>query len=77
MKETKFKYTEIDRIPEDGVIFQISTFQRTIFTLFEPIREAFGSFKAIFRKIFTSGADCYVSLRMTTLAKLNSKYVPF
>ena len=59
------------------VIFQISTFQRSIFALFGPIREAFGSFKAISRKIFTSGADCYVSLRMTTLARLDSKYVPF
>lgn len=77
MKETKFKNTEIGRIPEDWVIFQISTFQRTIFTLFEPIREAFGSFKAIFRKIFTSGADCYVSLRMTTLVMLDSKYASF
>ena len=59
------------------VIFQISTFQRSIFALFGPIREAFGSFKAISRKIFTSGADCYVSLRMTTLVRLDSKYVPF
>ena len=59
------------------VIFQISTFQRSIFALFGPIREAFGSFKAISRKIFTSGADCYVSLRMTTLVMLDSKYAPF
>ena len=59
------------------VIFQISTFQRSIFALFGPIRDAFGSFKAISRKIFTSGADCYVSLRMTTLVRLNSKYAPF
>ena len=59
------------------VIFQISTFQRSIFALFGPIREAFGSFKAISRKIFTSGADCYVSLRMTTLVRLDSKYAPF
>lgn len=77
MKETKFKNTEIGRIPEDGVIFQISTFQRLIFALFGPIREAFGSFKAISRKIFTSGADCYVSLRMITLVMLDSKYAPF
>ena len=59
------------------VIFQISTFQRSIFALFGPIRDAFGSFKAISRKIFTSGADCYVSLRMTTLVMLDSKYAPF
>ena len=59
------------------VIFQISTFQRSIFALFGPIREAFGSFKAISRKISTSGADCYVSLRMTTLVMLDSKYAPF
>ena len=59
------------------VIFQISTFQRSIFALFGPIREAFGSFKAISRQIFTSGADCYVSLRMTTLVRLDSKYAPF
>ena len=77
MKETKFKNTEIGRIPEDGVIFQISTFQRLIFALFGPIREAFGSFMAISRKIFTSGADCYVSLRMITLVMLDSKYAPF
>ena len=59
------------------VIFQISTFQRSIFAFFGPIREAFGSFKAISRKIFTSGSDCYVSLRMTTLVRLDSKYAPF
>ena len=59
------------------VIFQISTFQRSIFALFGPIREAFGSFMAISRKIFTCEADCYVSLRMTTLVRLNSKYAPF
>lgn len=45
--------------------------------LFGPIREAFGSFNAISQKIFTGGVDCYVSLRMTTLVRLNSKYVPF
>ncbi|MBM0263764.1 transposase, partial [Prevotella copri] len=54
-----------------------STFQRSIFALFGPIREAFGSFKAISRKIFTSGADCYVSLRMTILVRQDSKYAPF
>ena len=59
------------------VIFQISTFQRSIFALFGPIREAFGSFKAISRKIFACEADCYVSLRMTTLVRLDSKYAPF
>ena len=62
------------------VIFQISTFQRSIFALFGlfgPIREVFGYFMAISRKIFTSGADCYVSLRMTTLVMLDSKYAPF
>ncbi len=59
------------------VIFQISTFQRSIFALFGPIREAFGSFMAISRKTFTCEADCYVSLRMTTLVRLDSKYVPF
>ena len=59
------------------VIFQISTFQRSIFALFGPIREAFGSFMAISRKMFTSGADCYVSLRMTTLVMLDSKYALF
>ena len=47
------------------------------FALFGPIREAFGSFMAISRKIFTSGANCYVSLRMTTLVMLDSKYAPF
>ena len=59
------------------VIFQISTFQRSIFALFGPVREAFGSFMAISRKIFTNGANCYVSLRMTTLVRLDSKYAPF
>ena len=59
------------------VIFQISTFQRSIFALFGPIREAFGSFMAISRKIFTCEADCYVSFRMTTLVRLNSKYAHF
>ncbi|WP_262302210.1 hypothetical protein [Segatella hominis] len=59
------------------VIFQISTFQRSIFALFGPIREAFGSFMAISRKIFTSRANCYVALSMTTLVMLDSKYAPF
>lgn len=59
------------------VIFQISTFQRSIFALFGPIREAFGSFMAISRKIFTREADCHVSLRMATLVRLNSKCAPF
>ena len=45
--------------------------------ILKPIREAFGSFMAISQKIFTCGADCYVSLRMTTLVRLNSKYAPF
>ena len=47
------------------------------FALFGPIRETFGSFMAIFQKIFTRGVDCYISLRMTTLVRLNSKYAPF
>ena len=34
-------------------------------------------FMAISRKIFTSGANCYVSLSMTTLVMLDSKYAPF
>ena len=59
------------------VIFQISTFQRSIFALFGPIREAFGSFMAISRKIFAREADCHVSLRMATLVRLNSKCAPF
>ena len=32
------------------VIFQISTFQRSIFALFGPIREAFGSFKGFLER---------------------------
>lgn len=59
------------------VIFQISTFQRSIFALCGPIREAFNSFKAIFRKIFTYGADCFVSLRMIIQIRQNSKYALF
>ena len=59
------------------VIFQISTFQRSIFALFGSIKEAFGSFMAISRKIFSCEADCYVSLRITTQVRLNSKYAPF
>ena len=47
------------------------------FALFGPTREAFGSFMAISRKIFTREADCYVSLSMTTLVMLDSKYAPF
>ena len=53
------------------VIFQISTSQRSIFALCGPIREAFNSFKAIFRKIFTYGADCFVSLRMIIQIRQN------
>ncbi|MCI7453377.1 MAG: hypothetical protein MSB11_10505, partial [Prevotella sp.] len=41
------------------------------------VREAFGSFMAISRKIFTCETDCYVSLSMTTLVMLDSKYAPF
>ena len=52
------------------------TLQRK-FALFESIREAFGFFKAISRKIFTSGADCYVSLNITILVMLDSKCAPF
>ena len=47
------------------------------FALFGPIRETFGSFMAISRKIFAREADCHVSLRMATLVRLNSKYAPF
>ena len=47
------------------------------FALFGPTREAFGSFMAISRKIFTCETDCYVSLSMTTLVMLDSKYAPF
>lgn len=59
------------------VIFQILTFQRSIFALSGPIRESFGSFKAFSQKIYTNRAECYVSLRMTTQVRLNSKYAPF
>ena len=66
----------VDEPQKDGNIpdFNIS---RSIFALFGPIREAFGSFKAISRKIFTSGADSYVSLSITTLVMQDSKYAPF
>ena len=47
------------------------------FALFGPTREAFGSFMAISRKVFTCEADCYVSLSMTTLVMQDSKYAPF
>ena len=47
------------------------------FALFGPTREAFGSFMAISRKIFTREADCNVSLSMTTLVMLYSKYALF
>jgi len=59
------------------VIFLISTFQRAIFALFGPLREVFGSIKAISQKIFTHRDDCYVSLRTTAVVRLNSKYGPF
>ena len=66
----------VDKPPKDGNIpdFNISKID---ICPFGPIREAFGSFKAISRQIFTSGADCNVSLRMTTLVRLDSKYAPF
>ena len=66
----------VDESPKDGNIpdFNISKID---ICPFGPIREAFGSFKAISRQIFTSGANCYVSLRMTTLVMLDSKYAPF
>lgn len=59
------------------VIFQISTFQRSILVLFKPIREAFDSIKEISQKIFTDRADCYVSLRVLTMVRLNLKYAHF
>ena len=66
----------VDESPKDGNIpdFNISKID---ICPFGPIREAFGSFKAISRQIFTSGADCNFSLRMTTLVRLDSKYAPF
>ena len=45
--------------------------------LFKSIRESFGSFMDISRRIFTKGVDCNVPLRMTTLVRLNSKYARF
>ena len=45
--------------------------------IFESIRESFGSFMDISRRIFTKVVDCNVPLRMTTLVRLNSKYAYF
>ena len=59
------------------VIFRISTFQKSIFALFEPFREALGPIKTISQKILIDGHDCHVFLRMTILVKLNSKYDSF
>ena len=66
----------VDEPPKDDNILDFNISKIDICP-FRPVREAFGSFKAISRKIFTSGADCYVSLRMTTLVRLDSKYAPF
>ena len=55
------------------VIFRISTFQKSIFALFEPFREVFGLIKMISQKIFIDGDDCHVAI----MVRLNSKYAPF
>ena len=59
------------------VIFQLSAFQRTIFALFGPLREAFGSLVMIFAIIFTAKAVCRASHRMAASARLNLKNTTF
>jgi hypothetical protein len=59
------------------VIFQIPRFQRSKFALFGPFREVYGLIKMISQKILTDGDNCHVSLRMTIMVKLNSKYALF
>lgn len=59
------------------VIFQIPRFQRSIFALFGPLREAFSLIRMISQKILIDGNDCHVALRMTIMVRLNSKYAPF
>lgn len=59
------------------VLFQNSTFQRLIFALLGAIREAFCSIKAISRKVFTYGADCNISFKITILVSQNSKCASF
>jgi len=65
-----------DEPPKDGNIpdFNISKIDICPFRTYQ---RSFRLFQGISRKIFTSGADCYVSLRMTTLVMLDSKYAPF
>ena len=41
------------------------------------VMEQFDSTLSSANSVITSGADCYVSLRMTTLVMLDSKYAPF
>lgn len=59
------------------IIFRISTLQRSIFALFGPFREVYGLIKMISQKILADGDNCHVSLRMTIMVKLNSKYALF
>lgn len=59
------------------VVFQLSAFQRTIFALFGPLREAFGGLVMIFAIIITARAVCRVSPRMTASTRLNHKNATF
>ena len=59
------------------VIFQVSTFQRSIFALLGSIREAFGSFKAISRKIFTSGSRLLCFTQNDHTGQTGFKICPF
>ena len=59
------------------VIFQLSAFQRPIFALFGPLREAFGWIVMIFANLFLANAFCRESLKMATKVRWNFKSATF
>ena len=59
------------------VIFQISTFQRSIFALFGPIREAFGSFKGFLERYSPAGSRLLCFTQNDHIGHAGFKICPF
>ena len=59
------------------VIFQLSAFQRPIFALFGPLREAFGRIVMIFVNLFLANAFCRESPQMTMMVRRDFKNATF
>ena len=59
------------------VLFQLSAFQRPIFALFGPLKEASGWLVMIFTNLFPSRAFCCESPGMPIMVRLNSNNATF